>query len=247
MFYRKVKLIGKKSLTHDVCLFNLKLPDGLFCPIKFGNHIALRLINRTDQLFRYYTVVPQFFIDQTDQTNLDYEKSKKICLIIKIYQDGEFTSKLGKLRVNDQIEMSDAFSIDKEISTILMNKERKTIYLLAAGTGITPMLSVIFLNRLIVKKQSDAFSSNDEREIKLIFCNKTDKDIILRDKFEQLIKQNDLGFKFSLINILSRPQSNWNGLKGRLNNEMVKQLVKFDQKEFLFLCGPDEFNHSALK
>lgn len=110
------------------------MPPGLFIPIRFGNHVALRLVVDKEPLFRYYTVVPQCFVDKNDQTSGHYEMKDKICFIIKIYQDGEFTSKLNALRIGDLIEMSDAFSIDIDIGRILSN--RKTIYLLAAGTGI---------------------------------------------------------------------------------------------------------------
>lgn len=106
------------------------------------------------------------------------------------------------------------------------------------------MLSVLFLNRLIQRKQRELLA---DRQIKLIFCNKTQDDIILKDELDQLAEQDDLGFKFSCLNVLSRPKSNWNGLKGRINEGLMKEAVKFDQNEFMFLCGPDEFNLTALK
>ena len=201
-------------------------------PCKHGNHTAFRMHIKNEQLFRYYTVVPHYFVDKSvcEDTNRFY-------FIIKIYKNGEFTSKLNELKIGNQIEMSDVFSIDFDIRKILANKQ--TIYLLAAGTGLTPMLSVLCLSKSLKSK------SSNKQLINLVFCNKTEEDIILKDQFDRLTKE-DASFNF--INILSRPASSWSGLKGRISKNILKeQLHEFDdQSKFLFLCGPDEFNLSVL-
>lgn len=124
-----MKLVEKRSLTHDVYLFTFQMPESLHIRCAFGNHVALRLADK----FRYYTVVPQCFLNENDQTTGCYEDKDRFCFIIKIYKDGEFTSKLGEVKVGETVEMSDVFSIDFDIKRALA--DRSTIYLLAAGTG----------------------------------------------------------------------------------------------------------------
>lgn len=114
-------------------LFAFQMPDGLFIRCAFGNHVALRLRIAGEPVFRYYTVVPQCFVDETDQTSGCYEDKDRFCFIIKIYKDGEFTSKLDELKVGEAVEMSDVFAVDFDIQRALAN--RSAIYLLAAGTG----------------------------------------------------------------------------------------------------------------
>lgn len=102
------------------------------------------------------------------------------------------------------------------------------------------MLSVLFLGKLIFAKQ------NATKEIKLLFCNKTEQDIILKEQLDRLTDRWN-GFKFSYVNVLSRPQANWSGAKGRISEQLVREHFGFDRDEFLFLCGPDAFNLSALQ
>lgn len=109
------------------------MPAGLSIRCAFGNHVALRLSIGGQPTFRYYTVVPQCFLNKNDETSGCYEDKDRFCFIIKIYKDGEFTSKLDELKVGEPIEMSDVFSIDFDIRRALA--DRSAIYLLAAGTG----------------------------------------------------------------------------------------------------------------
>lgn len=106
------------------------------------------------------------------------------------------------------------------------------------------MLSVLFLSQLIFAKQQAA-KQTAGKEFKLLFCNKTEQDIILRQELEQLAEQS--GFKFSYLNVLSRPAASWSGAKGRISEQLVKEHFQFDRNQFLFLCGPDAFNVSALQ
>ena len=50
-FYREIKLIEKNQLTHDVYHFKFKIPDTLFIPVKFGNHLALRININDENIF----------------------------------------------------------------------------------------------------------------------------------------------------------------------------------------------------
>lgn len=119
------------------------MPDGIFIPCKFGNHVSLKMKIKNETIHRYYTVVPQCFVDRSDQTNTCYEDKVTFCFIIKIYKDGRFTSKLNELKIGKKIEMSDVFSIDFEIQKVLAN--RTTVYLLAAGTGKNSLNGLKFI------------------------------------------------------------------------------------------------------
>ena len=101
------------------------------------------------------------------------------------------------------------------------------------------MLSVLFLAKLISANQ------NVGKEIKLLFCNKTEQDVILKEELERLASQ--WNGTFSIVNVLSRPQASWSGAKGRISEALIGQHFAFDRGQFLFLCGPDAFNVSALQ
>lgn len=105
------------------------------------------------------------------------------------------------------------------------------------------MLSVLFLAKLNFINEK----LTSDKEIKLIFCNKTEEDIILKEEFDRLNEESiSLGCKFSYLNILSQADSKWPGLKGRISNELILEHVKFNKDSFLFICGPTEYNLSVL-
>lgn len=106
------------------------------------------------------------------------------------------------------------------------------------------MLSVLFLRKLLGDQQTK--DKPTTKEIKLLFCNKTEQDIILRDQLDRLADRWP-ALKFSYVNVLSRPAANWTGAKGRVNEQLFREHFSFDCGQFLFLCGPDAFNLSALQ
>ena len=55
----------------------------------------------------------------------------------------------------------------------------QTIILIAAGTGITPMISI--LNHLYVGK-----NDNQDKKVILLFFNKTQDDILCRQQFDTM-------------------------------------------------------------
>lgn len=101
------------------------------------------------------------------------------------------------------------------------------------------MLSVLFLGKLI-----SAQPNAGRKEVKLLFCNKTEQDIILKEELDRLAEQWP---GFSYVNVLSRSQAGWSGEKGRISEALVRQHFAFDAGQLLFLCGPDAFNVSALQ
>jgi ferredoxin-NADP reductase len=83
-------------------------------------------------------------------------------------------------------------------------KVDKDIVLIAAGSGITPMIAML---RYIEERALDV-------PITLIYCVRTSQDIIFQDELTRL---SQLLAHFRLIITLSAPDAGWKGNKGRLN------------------------------
>ena len=93
--------------------------------------------------------------------------------MIKIYPAGLFTPELDRLQIGDFISVSGPegnFKVSKL-------QEVEDLFLLAAGTGFTPMVTV--LNYALSHMSS-------LRKVKLMFFNKTEDDIIWRCQLEKL-------------------------------------------------------------
>lgn len=108
--------------------------------------------------------------------------------------------------------------------------EKKNIIAFGAGSGITPLLSII----------EDAIQDEKIENIILHFVNRNENSIIFRDRLNKLQMSNR---KFTLINHITQPLNGWNGSKGRINREKALDILNSLPEEIrsdsqIFMCGP---------
>jgi len=133
---------------------------------------------------------------------------------IKVYTDHHgVTEELGKVKEGDELIIRDVWGA--------INYKGPGVFI-AGGAGVTPFVAIF---RQLQKE--DKLNGN-----RLIFSNKTEKDIILKDEF-----QNMLGNKF--YNTLTE-EKNDKYDHGRINEEFLKQKINNFEQDF-YVCGPDSF------
>ena len=131
--------------------------------------------------------------------------------IIKTYPSHEgVTNKLLDLKAGDRLILSDVYG------SITYKGEGVFI---AGGSGITPFISIL---RNLHKKGK---TGNN----KLIFANKTKRDIILKDELENMLGDN-------FVNILSDEKSSYHS-HGFITKDFLKQNIE-DYSGFFYICGP---------
>lgn len=138
---------------------------------------------------------------------------KDLEFTIKIYPDHEgVTEQIGKLEAGDRLILDEAWG------TITYKGPGVFI---AGGAGVTPFIAI--LRDLQAK---GAISGHT-----LIFANRTERDIILREEFEQM---NGLRTVFTVTDEQA------GGLEhGMIDRSFIARHVKdFDQH--FYICGPDE-------
>jgi ferredoxin-NADP reductase/mono/diheme cytochrome c family protein len=106
--------------------------------------------------------------------------------------------------------------------------QQQKIVLIAAGSGITPMMAILgYIDDLCV-----------ETSVVLLYCVRTRDDIMFHrelERFRTAIKN----FQYHLL--LSQPDVDWPGPRGRISREFVGNTINdLDSQEF-FLCGPASF------
>lgn len=106
--------------------------------------------------------------------------------------------------------------------------QHKRIVLIAAGSGITPMMAML---RYIDDRCIPA-------DVTLIYCARTRQDVFFRTEFSEL--QTRLT-RFRWVSVLSQPSSEWTGWKGRLRREILEREVEKPLEATFFLCGPPTF------
>jgi len=157
--------------------------------------------------------------------------------MIKHYPDRPMTPMLKKLEIGDTIDMS-ACEGTFDVNRLDLSQN---LILLAAGTGLTPMIRI--LKRVF---HQDHFIT--DRHVLLLFFNKTENDILCRDELETLAEKHP----FVVHHILSRPDSQWCGETGHIQLDLLRRLVPSPSKTedssqtLICICGPTPFTNSTV-
>jgi hypothetical protein len=132
---------------------------------------------------------------------------------IKIYKEGKLTKELGKLGIGDELVIHDVWGT--------ITYQGPGVFI-AGGAGVTPFIAI--LRRL--------YKDGEINDNKLIFSNKTEKDIILKDELEDMLGSN-------FINVITREKTAKNYHK-RIDEALIKEIANNFNQHF-YICGPKKF------
>ena len=133
--------------------------------------------------------------------------------VIKSYFDHD-----GVTKQIDEIQVGDELIIDEAWGAI--EYKGKGVFI-AGGAGITPFISIF----------RDLEAKGEVEGNKLIFSNKTGKDVILEPYWEEL-----LGEDFTSTITHEKIEGHENGM---INMEFLKKHVD-DYSQHFYVCGPDQ-------
>lgn len=148
---------------------------------------------------------------------------------VKRVDGGLFSSYANaQLKAGDEIEIMEPVG---RFFTPLDPGNRKHYIAIAAGSGITPVLSLI----------KTTLATEPQSRFTLIYGNRSRQDIIFLEELEGL--KNRYMDRFQLLHILSREQVDSAVLQGRINREKMEELsrfIPFHQMDEAFVCGPEQ-------
>lgn len=101
---------------------------------------------------------------------------------------------------------------------------------LAGGSGVTPFYA--FTREATVRKL--------RTRITVLFSVRTPNDILFRDQFQELERQNPR-FKFHVTCTRVPDDGSWHGLRGRVDGDFLKSLVIDPERTVFYACGPNSF------
>lgn len=138
---------------------------------------------------------------------------------IKLYDNPEgLTNKLKSITPGAEFEISSAWGA--------IEYKGEGVFI-AGGAGVTPFISIF---RHL--KQQHKLGNNV-----LIFSNKTEADIILKDEFEAMLGKN-------FINVITN-QPDTEYYNKRIDKTFLQKEIKDFNQQF-YVCGPDEFTKVML-
>ncbi|XP_034029853.1 cytochrome b5 reductase 4 [Thalassophryne amazonica] len=226
--YRDCVLVSKMEVNHNTHVFRLKIPHSTVMHVPVGQHVYLKALVQDTEVVRPYTPVDQTLTAACQHSS----QGSELYLMIKVYPDGVFTTHLNSLHIGDHVSVS----CPEGTFSLRPLRDVTDLYLLAAGTGFTPMA------RLIQVALQDFGTI---RKIKLLFFNQREEDILWRTQLDKLAANNE---RFQVEYVLSEASDSWAGLKGRVDQSMMEDfLIRPDgSKCFVCVCGPAGFTELIL-
>ncbi|WP_211324180.1 ferredoxin--NADP reductase [Echinicola strongylocentroti] len=120
------------------------------------------------------------------------------------------------------------------------SKNKNHFIMIAGGSGITPIMGIT-KSVLINEPQS---------KVTLIYCNRSEDQVIFDQSLQQLVAEQQ--GRLEVVHTLSRPSGEWSGLQGRLNEQMIEQVLAEKHfaeadKELYYLCGPEGLMEASVE
>ncbi|XP_039974623.1 cytochrome b5 reductase 4 [Xiphias gladius] len=228
-YYRDCVLVCKTEVNHNTHVFRVQLPRGTVMHVPVGKHVYLKALIQDAEVVRPYTPVEKNLAAASHHSSQESD----LYLMIKVYPDGVFTQHLNNLHTGDHISISGP----EGTFNVRPLRDVTHLYLLAAGTGFTPMARLIQL----------ALEDLDTiRKTRLLFFNRREEDILWRYQLDELAANND---RFQVEYVLSEPCESWIGKKGRVDESMLQDFLNRPDgsKCYVCVCGPTDFTELTLR
>jgi ring-1,2-phenylacetyl-CoA epoxidase subunit PaaE len=186
-----------------------------------GQNVTLRRYFKGEEIRRSYSICSSPF-------------ENELRVAIKKVTGGIFST-----FANEELQKNDVLEVlppTGNFYTPILSSQKKNYVFIAAGSGITPIISLI----------KTILATEKESEVTLLYGNKGLASVIFKEQLEAL-KDKYLQ-RFNLHHVFSRETTESDFNSGRINDEKLKilsQLVDFNKIDNFFICGPEPLIYSA--
>lgn len=137
-----------------------------------------------------------------------------------IKEAGDFTRYLSTVKPGETAFLEGPYGVFTMDPTI----QRRAVFIVG-GIGITPILSMI-------RSRLDA---QNHTPMWLIYANKSEQEIIMRDTLEAFTQKLPL----TVTHVLSDPSDDWMGESGYVDGDLLDEYLPEDAEDIdYFVCGP---------
>ena len=208
-----------EPVTEDSVAITFAVPEELRDDYAFvqGQHLTIRTELAGDDVRRNYSICSPV-------------SSGVLRVAVKRLAGGAFSEHaLDVLKVGDVL---DVMTPSGRFFTELDPSNRKHYVCVAAGSGITPILSIV----------ATTLETEPQSSVTLIYANRTSKSVMFLEEVEDL--KDSHPDRFQLIHILSREPQDVELFSGRLDvarmSRLLAGVVPPETVDEWFLCGPFE-------
>ncbi len=217
--FHKLKVKDISKSTEDCSIISFDVPSEIqsHFAYKQGQYLTLEANINNEEVRRSYSLC---------SSPLDNEWK----VGIKKIEGGIFSS-----FVNDELAIGDTLDVmppDGSFFVELDPKASRNYVAFAAGSGITPILSIVKTH----------LSAEPKSRFKLFYTNKTVSSIILKEELEAL--KNQFMERFEVFYFLTKQKRSIPFLNGRLDKEKLdiifSGICNIPNVDHFFSCGPEE-------
>jgi len=216
--FHKLRIKEVRQETGDCVSLSFEIPASLQEQFYFepGQNITIKSNIGGEELRRSYSICAA-----------PYENELRVA--VKQVDAGKFSSYANTvLKAGDELEVLPPTG---RFNTPLLPANRKRYLAFAAGSGITPVLSII--KTTLYTEPGSSFT--------LVYGNRSRKSILFFEALEAL--KNKFINRFNFINILSREKTDTPLNSGRIDKEKLAELGKlidYKKTDEFFICGPEQ-------
>jgi ring-1,2-phenylacetyl-CoA epoxidase subunit PaaE len=211
----QLRVAAIDELTDDAVAITFEVPAELREDYAFlhGQHVSVR---GSDDVRRSFSICTP-------------PSSRVLRIGVKRLPGGAFSDGIvGSLQVGDSLEvMTPAGRFTTELDPTVV----KRYVAVAAGSGITPVLSIM----------AAVLEAEPGSQVTLVYANRTTRSIMFLDEVHDL--KDRFPDRFQIIHVLSREKQDVELLSGRLDAERFRAIVDafgLAGADDWFLCGPHQ-------
>ena len=238
--WKKAVLHSKEVISWDTRVFKYKLEhEDQTLGLPIGQHLMVRLRDPVtrEAIIRSYTPISE----TTQKGYLD--------MLVKVYFDtpelkgGKMTKAMDALPVGHGVDFKGPIGKFEYLGRGLcsinnVQRSVKHFVMICGGSGITPIFQVF---RAVMR------DAEDKTKCTVFDGNRLVEDILCKEDIDALVRGNE--DRANVIYTLTKAPEGWEGLKGRINGELVKQHCDRSDETLVLICGPEALEksiHAAL-
>jgi ring-1,2-phenylacetyl-CoA epoxidase subunit PaaE len=225
MEFHPLPIAQVRKETRDAIVVEFDVPPALREAFSYahGQYLTLRTTIDGEEERRSYSICAS-------------PRSGALRVAIKRVEDGRFSGWAhGALRAGESIEVAPP----QGRFTISLDAQNERHYLcIAAGSGITPVLSIV-----------DAILYAEPKStVTLVYGNRSASSTMFREELQRL-KDRHLG-RFALIFVTSRERQEIDAFNGRIDRERMLALcdgwIDASSVDYAFVCGPESMMEGVV-
>ncbi|MGK2861506.1 MAG: 1,2-phenylacetyl-CoA epoxidase subunit PaaE [Chitinophagaceae bacterium] len=216
--FHSLRIKEVRQETPDCVSLLFEIPEHLKNDFKFkqGQSLTMRTTISDEEVRRTYSICSS-------------PMENEIRVAIKKADKGLFSTFANEiLKPGDQLEVMEPVG---KFYTALHPEQKKNYLAFAAGSGITPVLSII----------KTSLATEPASSFTLVYASRNRNSIVFFEELEGL--KNRYLHRFNLINLLSREIADTPIYSGRIDKDKLtslSKLIRYENMDEIFICGPQE-------